>query len=582
MRRTITAYLLLSLAGSLFGQDFDKIRPRELPRVETPDVRPEYKPAARELDDGRDTVLVDAITRLVFFRHFAEQQPMPDLSALEYRDNVGVLDLDLIDNDEFRRRVQHYLGLPITQARINEITRSIYLYYEDIGRPIINVTIPPQDITEGALIFAVLEANLGELSIEGAKYFSGKRILKQIDINSGDPIIFPELQKDLDWINRNPFLTVRPVVTPGEGFGLTNLNLLVEDKLPVYAYSGYEDTGSQSSSLDRWFVGAQFGNLFNRGHSGSFQATTNGDISEYRILSGVYRLPLPWRHEVAFIGSNAETSTGNAANAVLGESRQAGLRYSIPTHDWRGWKRRFEFGADYKFTNTDFDLGGDGTLVGIEEVTTLQTSAMVSLNRADRNGRGATSLKARIYVGRKDINPDESATSISDVMDNYAYVTFDFKRDWRLPGDWTITNEFSWQQSSTTLPPGETFGLGGYDTVRGYDNRIISTDNGYYLRNELRMKPIVHALPLVGKLKPFDKLPKAMIQPLVFYDYGVGRDSELLAQAPDDYNLGAGGVGFRYSLGRHMNMRFDYAWQVNTLPQQDTNQRAHLAVMLSY
>src|SRR6267142_858329 len=60
------------------------------------------------------------------------------------------------------------------------------------------------------------------------------------------------------------------------------------------------------------------------------------------------------------------------------------------------------------------------------------------------------------------------------------------------PGRTSLPRAFTWytraggKYSDSKLVATEVFSLGGYDTVRGYDERVVSGDHGWLLVNELR------------------------------------------------------------------------------------------------
>ena len=98
--------------------------------------------------------------------------------------------------------------------------------------------------------------------------------------------------------------------------------------------------------------------------------------------------------------------------------------------------------------------------------------------------------------------------------DNYVYGQLTLNRVTRLPLDFTWTVRGLLQESDANLLPSEQFGLGGYDTVRGYDEREVNGDNGFLLSTEVATPP-VSLLKILGIQSVKDQL-----QFLGFVDYG--------------------------------------------------------------
>ena len=68
-----------------------------------------------------------------------------------------------------------------------------------------------------------------------------------------------------------------------------------------------------------------------------------------------------------------------------------------------------------------------------------------------------------------------------------------------LPAGFLINTTASGQLSDSSLFVSEQFSLGGFDTVRGYDYREVSRDEGYLINLELR-SPMLDSRDVLPKL----------------------------------------------------------------------------------
>ena len=107
------------------------------------------------------------------------------------------------------------------------------------------------------------------------------------------------------------------------------------------------------------------------------------------------------------------------------------------------------------------------------------------------------------------------------------------------------------QIGSGNLVPSEQLGVGGYSTVRGYDEREANGDRGFVVNTELRT-PAMALLGRFPKWKVDDQL-----QFLAFMDYGV--TSENIDPAPNSgsettSHLHSVGGGFRYTISRYLSV----------------------------
>jgi len=132
--------------------------------------------------------------------------------------------------------------------------------------------------------------------------------------------------------------------------------------------------------------------------------------------------------------------------------------------------------------------------------------------------------------------------------------------------------------------PSESFGIGGYDTVRGYDQRAVNGDDAYLGNIEVRSPPISF-WQMAGESDVQDQLVF-----LAFLDYG-----QVLQYSPDsvtsqNWHLMSIGPGLRYNIGPYFSLRFDWGFQLQQAPPGTTggsggragNSQAVLSATLAY
>lgn len=570
-RLLLAVFALFSTVNGLQAQFFDELDDVPAERTEQPDEPVDFEAEAPQVPVEDDRVLIPELKGLVFFERTEEKDSI-DTKELMYFDKIAVVDFDLFDNAEFRLRLQHHFNKEVTFQGLQEISKTVNRYAAAIGRPVVKVSLPPQDITEGIVQFGLTEGRLSKLTVTGAEHFNSKRIAKQFKIKPGEPIDFPQLQKDINWISSNRFIKVSPVVGPGEGFGATDIEVAVEDRLPVAVNASIDSSGSRSTDLIRYNLGGDVGNLWWLGHRANFNFSTNGQTSEFRSYSGSYVIPLPWRHEFHTVGGYSRTISNSPTNPVKGTSWQLAGRYFIPPHRWKGWTRSLNASAQISSNDSDFFLGGLALPLGTTEA--VQGSLGINMSRSDRYWDGTTSFSLNVTGG--DGSTENAGKLIP--LDTYFYTNFNARRRWALYNDWSMLTEFDMQWATDTLPTLESFGLGGARSVRGFDQRIISGDSGWRVRAELRT-PSTRALSRFSWMNQPDAL-----QCRLFYDYGVAIDViNLPGGVTDDTPIGSAGVGFTYSVTRYLNLDFDYGWQILRLANfTDRNQRGHFSLSFSY
>jgi hemolysin activation/secretion protein len=133
------------------------------------------------------------------------------------------------------------------------------------------------------------------------------------------------------------------------------------------------------------------------------------------------------------------------------------------------------------------------------------------------------------------------------------------------------------QTSDRDLLPSEQLGAGGYDSVRGYDERVANGSQGLLLSEELRT-PAFSLAKLVAGRAIDDQA-----QLLAFWDYGSVREKQPVPGESTSVSLESVGMGMRYAITRYLDFRLDYGWQLRKLPGVAVRgQMGHIGITLSY
>jgi hemolysin activation/secretion protein len=111
------------------------------------------------------------------------------------------------------------------------------------------------------------------------------------------------------------------------------------------------------------------------------------------------------------------------------------------------------------------------------------------------------------------------------------------------------------QLSPDDLVPLEQFGLGGIESVRGYRQDALLTDNGALVSAEFRF-PIYR--------QPRRRL---VVQLTPFIDFGTAWNSG--TTNPDTNTLASLGLGLRFQLGDRLTARLDWGIPLVNIPTRE-------------
>lgn len=467
-----------------------------------------------------------------------------------------------------KRHLASLIGKPLNEANLVDGESIILEYYKKNGHPFVMIDVPEQKVSTGVVHFLVKEGKVGNLKFSGNEWTPTKQLKKSIRQKENEPIDIRMLQQDMIWLNRNPFRDTVMVLNPGEEEGTTDVHFVSDDHFPYRIYVGGDNTGFETTGKGRFFAGVNFGNLFHLDQRLSYQYTVSTKWGSFYAHTGQYIIPLPWRHVLEFYGgySGIRATMPISRMKSSGNAWQGSMRYIIPLTPVRTYTHEFKVGVDYKQTNVNLVFDAIPILGNEAMITQLFLGYNASFEHPVAN----TSFEIQWFMSPGDIFPHQSSKDYSSLRP-YAKARYTYFRSsiipiFKLPKDFEAVLKSEFQVASRNLLSSEQFGLGGLYTVRGYDERIINTDNAFFLSGELRSPPM--GVFIKNPTKHSDE----MLQFLTFVDYGFGIDHESYPGERDYRYLLSTGLGVRYRYKYHVNGRVDWGIPIHRHIQKGVKQ----------
>ena len=572
---------------SAAAQDYERVAPREPAAPARP---PAFVPPAPSLPSvaAPERILLPTLRGLKL---------VGDPARLERNgaDGEGVMidGLPMMDAPEIRARLAAFVGARLTFGGLDDITQIVIGWYRDHDHPFVDVAFPEQDISTGVIQGVVTEFRVGAIKVQGNQWFSSALIANALRVAPGDPIDAKRLQDDIAWLNQNPFRQVTVLAERGEAPATTDLVLDTADRFPLRVYGGYDNTGTPVLGHDRWNLGVNWGNAFWQDQQLSYQFTSSNDFWHHRadipgrpggpafVAHAVsYVAPLPWRDKIGIFGSYSEAVPRLGPDLGLtGISGQASVRYIVPLPGFADIVHQLQIGYDFKTSNNNLEFGG----LLVSNVTTEvdQFPLIYDLTATDAWGRTTVQNSlvfspGNLTAGDKDAAYQAQSGS-SFAKAKYVYDTLRVTRTTRLPEDASWVMRVIGQLSDRNLIPSEQLGAGGFDSVRGYDERAANGSVGVLVTEELRTPPF-RPVKLLGGGEIGEEA-----QLLAFWDFASVREKQTAPGAHSSTQLSSVGLGMRYTIARYFDFRLDYGWQLRKPPgAASRSQMGHIAVTASY
>ncbi len=509
-----------------------------------------------ELEDQREALALDTedVSKKVYIEKFI-------LS--------GVLQFTGKDFSEFLSQYKNrYLNL----NDLNKIVEYIQNFYRYNGYITSFVYIPVQEIRDKTVEIRVVEGAIGQITIEGGKYFDKERIRKQLNIREGDAILYRDLLKQLIKLNQHPDRTVKAMLSPGERLETTDIIVKLEDRNPNHMFVEYNNRGTKYTGKSRFNVGYANNNLFGVEDVLSLRYQKSND--ELNGASIDYNLPINYKGtRLGGYLSFVDVAIGRefAALNAEGDAKTGGLYINHSLADKAALRSSLMGGIDIKRS--------ENTLLGNTEsedkLTVVKTG--ISLGLDDQFGRN--SLSSQIHAGIEDFlgsmkSGDSNASRLNGDPDFMKY-TMNFTRQQYLPLSSYLLLMSKGQWTSGKMLSSEQFYVGGADTVRGYPELEYAGDYGYNLRAELRT-PLALFYKIIKSPENDRFFLKERIQLVYFMDYAKAYLRDPLVGEIKDKSLAGAGLGLRVNPWDDFSFGLDWGFPLEDDPSDGSESTVHI------
>lgn len=442
---------------------------------------------------------------------------------------------------DIERAVYPFLGPEHGIAAVEQAREALEKAYHDAGYLTVLVDIPEQRVADGVVRLRVTEGRVERLKVAGNRYHARDEIRAGVpSLAAGKVPNFSDAQKDLAALSRTSDRRVTPLLRPGRAPGMVEVELKVDDDLPLHGSVEYNNKQSPDTTRDRLEASLRYDNLWQKGHSVglSFQNSPR-DTSQVELWTGTYSAPLGAGTLAAYaVKSNSNIATA-AESTVLGKGTTLGVRYIRPLPGRGSYFHSLTAGFDYKdFKETTNLIGADTTSKPLRYVPFLlqYTGSLQDANGQWQFNLGtAWSLRnfADLDVLCDDgLIKDQFDCKRSGARSNFAVLRGDVQRTQVLGAGWDMLARLDFQVASQPLVSNEQFSAGGVDSVRGYLDAERQGDDGMRARFELRTPGVLSDTRLDARL-------------IGFFDWADLRVQKPLPQQEASFSIGSYGIGLR-------------------------------------
>lgn len=479
------------------------------------------------------------------------QQPAPtDTPQTITVERFEVVGSTVFSQEELAQATAEFTKRPITLAELFQARSKITELYVSKGYITSGAYIPPQTIQSGVIKIQVVEGRLEDIQITGNRRLNPNYVRSRLAIATQPPLNRDKLLEALQLLQLNPLIqNLSAELSAGSRPGTSILQVQIAEARTGNVQLALDNGRSPGVGSFRRRIQVSEANLLGLGDSLS-AGYSNTDGSNTFDTS--YTLPLNARN--GSISFNFGTSWSSVIErpfddlGIESSSRYYEISYrqplvQSPTQELiiglTASRRESEISSSRL---EEFGIFPNILSPGADERGRTRISALRFFQEwTTRNSREVLALRSQFNLGIGAFN----ATVNAQAPDS-RFFSWQGQAQWArlLAPDTLLILKANAQIASTRLLSLEQFGLGGLDSVRGYRQDYLLTDNGAFASAEVQI--------------PILRLPQAsgLLQVIPFVDLGMAWNNQ---QAnPDPNALAAVGLGLRWSSGDRFTARLDW------------------------
>ena len=482
-----------------------------------------------------------------------------------------------IPQEEITTLLASFEGKNYGLADLQAVSKHIESRIRDAGFAFYRVVLPPQSLANGKVTFELVSFTVGDIDFDGNNYFDDDNILASMPElaldNSPNTQI---LAQQIKVANYQPDKEVSVTFKQSEQTDKISAKIDILEHKPYQFSLTANNTGSDDTGNTRVTGAFQYSNLWNKDHRINLSYTTSpnheNDVEQYGLSysAPLYQLGgwLSAYYAQSDINTGQVSLGGGSGLDISGSGDMFGLHYLHFLPKVANYEHGFDIGFDNRFFDNTIVLTDGGAAISDDFAPDVRSTPLTLTYKGNLPLNSVSighyiSWSKNLGIGSKnnDAAYTESRTHAKKDWDLFRYSVF-VNKD--IKG-WLLRTHLKGQYTNEPLVSGEQFGIGGSYSVRGYEEREISSDVGNSISFE--------AYTPQWKNARF----------LAFYDYGQGRNHDALPEEQNNWHLASIGVGIRWQWENRLQASIDIG---RTLREagitSDNHNHAHASIVMQF
>lgn len=475
-------------------------------------------------------------------------------------DTIQIKQIEIVGSTVFRPQdfaeiTRKYVDRRISFAELLQIRTEITELYIKQGYVTSAAVLPPQVLTGGTVKIQIIEGAIASIDVIGTRRLNPAYIRSRIGLVAQKPLNVNRLLEGLRLLQLDPLIaSISADLQAGTRPGTSVLQITIAEAKTLTLSPLLDNSRSPSVGSFRRQLEVSQANLLGLG-DGLRASYTNTDGSNGIDLS--YIVPFNARN------GTLRLAYGSTRSRVIEEpfdilEIQARSRYyeltlrqpivQRPTNE-------FAIGLTFSRQESQTELGIDNIgpfplSPGADEQGRTQISALRFFQEyVQRSDRQVFAARSQFSLGLNFLN-----STINEQAPDSRFFAWRGQAQWTrlLARDSLFLVRGDMQLADRTLVPLEQIGVGGQETVRGYRQDALLTDNGFLFSTELRL--------------PIFRPRNGLVQLTPFVDLGTGWNRS--GDNPEKNTLVGAGLGLLWRQGENFSARIDFGFPLVSIENE--------------
>jgi hemolysin activation/secretion protein len=398
-----------------------------------------------------------------------------------------------------------------------------------------------QNLTSGVVKIQIVEGELESVELTGLQRLQAGYVRSRIARGATKPLNQKHLEQALQLLQIDPLIDrVNAELTAGSTPGSNILRLQLKEAPAFHAGIGFDNNQSPSIGSEQATVFIAHDNLLGFGDKFTAQYGISEGLNLYDFGYNVPFNALDGTIGVRYSNSDSKIIENEFRDLdIRSESNTLSFNVRQPLNRTPNSEFALGFAFDLRRSQTYIlDDVPYSFSEGPENGEARVTAIRFSQDWVQRDTKKVLAARSQFSLGIGGFD-----ATVNDTGTDGRFFSWLGQFQWvqRLSPRIIMLAKIDGQLTGDSLLSLEKFSIGGVETVRGYNQNQVVTDNGVIASIEAR-------IPLTSNINTFQLVP--------FFDFGTGWNNR--SNNPSPQTLASFGLGLRWQPVSGLNLRADY------------------------